>query len=401
MPPFTRERFRQICHGERLGDFGILGNGFHYFYPETLKAWLDQGASKVLELPGPPFGNEMPVEVMRYLGFDASRILWEVHSGMNGGTAIDSVADATFQDEAWLVEPPIGPILVEDGEKDIIVINRSGMKEKVLKATPFHSMPMWLEHPVKDRATWNQFKARLDPDSPGRYPADWSTYVEQVNALDCPVGLEVGGFFGFMNMWVGTESLMYMFYDDPVLIEEMMETMLHLETEIVKRVTKDISIDFAFYWEDMAYNSGPMISPAMMRKHMLPRYRQLNQVIRDAGCDIFYLDSDGNVDLLIPIWLEAGIKLIWPLETAAGMDPVALRRQYGKDIILGGGLNRLAFYDKAALKNEVMSKVPHLAATGPYFPSPDHTVPPGVPFENFCYYINLLREIRGDQPLDF
>ena len=24
-----------------------------------------------------------------------------------------------------------------------------------------------------------------------------------------------------------------------------------------------------------------------------------------------------------------------------------------------------------------------------------------TPFENFCYYINLLREIRGDEPLDF
>ena len=204
-----------------------------------------------------------------------------------------------------------------------------------------------------------------------------------------------------MNMWVGTENLMYMFYDDPVLIEDMMETVLHLESEMVKRVTKDIRIDYAFYWEDMAYNSGPMISPDMVRKFMLPRYKKLNQLVNDAGCDIFYLDSDGNLDSLIPLWLEAGINLIWPLEISAGMDPVALRKRYGKNIILGGGLDRLALFDKAATKEEVMSKVPYLAKTGPYFPGPDHTVPPGVPFENFCYYINLLREIRGDEPLTY
>jgi len=56
--------------------------------------------------------------------------------------------------------------------------------------------------------------------------------------------------------------------------------------------------------------------------------------------------------------------------------------------------------DRAALKREVMGKVPSLAETGPYFPSPDHCVGVDMPFENFCYYINLLHEIRGDEAPD-
>ena len=104
---------------------------------------------------------------------------------------------------------------------------------------------------------------------------------------------------------------------------------------------------------------------------------------------------------LLPLWLEAGINLFWPLECAAGMDPVALRKQYGKDIILAGGLDkRELMRDKESLRREVMSKVPYLVETGPYFPSPDHLVPIDMPFENFCYYIDLLREIRGDEPLE-
>jgi hypothetical protein len=115
---------------------------------------------------------------------------------------------------------------------------------------------------------------------------------------------------------------------------------------------------------------------------------------------VIYLDCDGNMDELIPLWLDAGINLFWPLEVAAGMDPLALRKQYGREIILAGGLDkRELMRDKESLRHEVMAKVPTLAATGPYFPSPDHLVPIDMPFDNFCYYIELLREIRGDEPL--
>ena len=92
---------------------------------------------------------------------------------------------------------------------------------------------------------------------------------------------------------------------------------------------------------------------------MLPRYERLNEVIRGAGCEVIYLDCDGNIDQLMPLWLEAGINLFWPLECAAGMDPLALRKQYGKEIILAGGLDkRELMRDKESLRREVMSKVP-------------------------------------------
>ena len=117
----------------------------------------------------------------------------------------------------------------------------------------------------------------------------------------------------------------------------------------------------------MAYKTGPMIGLDMVRKYMLPRYEQLNQVIRDCGCDIFFIDPDGNVDLLIPLWLEAGINFFWPLECGAGMDPLELPRKYGKDIILGGGLDKSQLDDKASLKEEVL-RSPNWQRRGPTSP---------------------------------
>jgi len=178
--------------------------------------------------------------------------------------------------------------------------------------------------------------------------------------------------------------------------------MLYLEMEVVKRVVKDIKIDQATYWEDMCYKSGPMISPAMFRKFMMPRYKKLNDLLNSHGVDIIWVDSDGNLEQLIPLWLEVGVNYVWPLEVAAGNDAVALRKKYGKDLILGGAIDKRALArGKEAIREEVMSKVPFLVESGGYIPSVDHWVPPDVSFENYCFYVNTLREIAGLEKLSF
>lgn len=399
--PFTRDRFRAICRGDRPGDFGILGNGIHIFWPETLPAWVHQGAPAVLAGSGEEeYGA--PSVADRFFGFDASRSLAEVHSGMDAGTEMhEYVPGLVAHNHSFLLNPPLEPRVLEDDGKCIVVTNSAGIRERLLKGAAYN-MPMWLEHPVKDRHSWAILKERLDPHSPGRYPAGWADYAAGINALDCPVSMEVGGFFGYLNMWVGTQDLMFMFYDDPGLIEDMMDTVLHLEIEMVKRVAKDITLDWVWYWEDMAYKNGPMIGPGMVTRFMLPRYRRLNEVIRAAGVEVIYLDCDGNIEQLLPIWIDAGINLFWPLECAAGMDPVRLRKQFGKNIVLAGGLDKRELMgNEASLRREVLNKVPYLIESGPYFPSPDHLVPIDMPYSNFCTYINLLREIRGDEPLCF
>ena len=222
-------------------------------------------------------------------------------------------------------------------------------------------MPMYLDQPVKDWATWSSYKKRLDPDTPERWPSDWDAYVAKINAADYPVILGVGSFFGFLREWMGLVELLHAFYDDPNLVDDMMDTVLHLEMEVIKRTVKDIRVDQAAFWEDMCYKSGPLISPAMFRKHMMPRYKQITDLLRRNGIDIIWLDSDGNVDKLLPLWLECGINYIAPMEVAAGNDVVAMRKTYGTDLIIGGGIDKRALAKgKGEVKAEVMSKVPFL-----------------------------------------
>ncbi len=152
----------------------------------------------------------------------------------------------------------------------------------------------------------------------------------------------------------------------------------------------------------MAYKSGPLISPAMVRKFMMPRYRKITDLLHSYGVDVINIESDGNLNELIPLWLESGINYVSPLEVAAHNDAGALRKKYGKDLILSGNIDKRALIKgKEAIREEVMSKVPFLLEQGGYFPTIDHWVPPDVTFENYCYYINTLREAAGLGRLSF
>ena len=337
---------------------------------------------------------------------DGWRWLFEIKSGLWGG-ALAPIVNLGHGIEVRAGGAPIVPAyepkIISQNERTYTYMNGRHQTLKVLKDSPT-KMPMYLDWPVKDRASWNEYKKRLDPNTPERWPPDWNAYVQEMNKLgeETPISLEVGGFYGYLREWVGTERILYMFYDDPGLIEDIMEQMLYLETEVIKRVTKDIKVDQATFWEDMAFKSGPLISPAMVRKLMMPRYKKMTELLRSKGVDVIHMDSDGNLNELIPLWLESGINHFWPLEVAAGNDAVALRKKYGKNLILSGNIDKRALIKgKEPIREGVMSKVPFLMERGGYIPTVDHLVPPDVTFENCYHYINLMREVAGLEKLSF
>jgi hypothetical protein len=389
----NRERFKAIARFQRPGDLFVSD----MTWPETLSNWVKQGAPAQISSEPSLYSNRFFSDYFRH---NNKRIMTEVKSGMGGGEVPDIGYGIALVTGSPLV-PGFKPRIIEQNERSLTFIDGNGQTIKALKNKPF-SMPMFLDWPLKDRASWNEIKKRLDPTTPERWPADWAGYVKELNSQDNPVALQVGGFYGLLRDWIGSENILYMFHDDPILIEDIMEHMVYFETEIIKRVVKDVRVDEADFLEDMAYKAGPFISPAMVRKFMIPRYKRITELLRSNGIDIIYLDSDGNIEKLIPLWLESGINYFWPFEQAAGNDVVALRKKYGKDLIIGGAIDKRALIKgKEAIKAEIMSKVPFLLAKGGYFPSVDHVVSPDITFENYCFYINTLREIAGLEKLSF
>jgi uroporphyrinogen decarboxylase len=183
-------------------------------------------------------------------------------------------------------------------------------------------------------------------------------------------------------------------FDDEELVIEIISHLADLSLSVVSRFLEalDAPVEYANWWEDMAYNNGPLISPRHINKLMVPNYRRVNDYLRSQGIDIIGVDSDGKLDKLIPLWLEGGINFVYPNEVAAGNDVAALREQFGREMRLVGGVDKRALAKVGgAIERELEQRLP-LVAGGGYLPSVDHSVPPDIPFDNYMRYLELYNE---------
>ena len=283
--------------------------------------------------------------------------------------------------------------------RDSIGRLRKAMKEGTVRGTR-PSMDQYLDFPVKDKKSFEDLKKGYDPYSPVRYPMWWDELAKLWRDRDYPLCLFVNGQIGFywtLREWVGTENLSYMFYDDPSLVHEMLDFIADFITDVSTRALSDVQIDYFNFSEDLAGKSGPLISPKIYKEFFVPRVRRVIEHFKKFRVRYFWVDSDGNFEVLIPYMLEAGINCIWPLEQASGMDPVKLRKRYGKDLVLCGGIDKRELTkDKASIERELYSKIPYLLEQGGYIPHLDHTFPPDISYENFLYYMELKDKLlRG------
>lgn len=291
------------------------------------------------------------------------------------------------------VYPPFEKEVLKEDAAYMTIIDFDGVKKKILKENRKASMDQWLQYPVKDKKTWNEYKKRLDPTSPLRFGSWWNDEKDKYKDRTYPIGIQVGSFFGWLRNLIGIENLSYMMNDNPVLIEEINEYIEYFILTILKKVLKDVQIDFAHYWEDMAYKTGSLVSMRFVKKYMVPHYLKINDYLHSNGIDIINLDSDGNIWELIPIWLDCGINALWPNEVAAGMDVVEMRKKFGKNLILAGGIDkRVLVGSKRTIEEEVKRKAGFLLKEGGYFPGIDHSVPHNVPLKNFLYYLEILKK---------
>ncbi len=333
---------------------------------------------------------------------------WEVEGLPHGADLADCFGTDHEEGAPVWMQGPYGPhlhpplerqVLSETGEYSI-VRDEEGNMVKLFKDDPLRSMPEWLAYPMKDRADWETIvKPRLDARIPGRRPhgEDWLFYAGQVKNREAPLGIWCGSFYGWPRSFLGVERISTLFYDDPGLIHEMCNHIADFVVELLTPLLKDVHFDLAYIWEDMAGKGGPLCSPATYRKFMLGPLKRVTELLHSHGVHTIIIDSDGNNDPLIPLWLEAGVTGLRPFEIAANCDPVSARRQYGKHLIIQGGIDKRALSKaKIDIEREVLSKAPWLCLQGGYFPQVDHLVPPDVPLENYRYYSQLLGAVVED-----
>jgi len=255
----------------------------------------------------------------------------------------------------------------------------------------------WHRFPVQDRRDWEErMKWRYDPRHAERFPADFEERCAALRDRDYPVSVSFNGPFWQLREWCGFENLCVMMIEQPEFVEEMAEFWTDFVLQTLEPILERVEIDRVLISEDMAYKAHSMISPAMVRRFLLPAYEAWVSAVKAAGCPIVEMDSDGYIGELIPIWIEAGINCCSPIEVAAGNDIVAYRRQFGRKMAYSGGIDkRCLAAGGEEMRAEVMRVVPPLLEEGGFIPGCDHGVPPDISWPNFVEYSRLLAQLTG------
>jgi uroporphyrinogen decarboxylase len=352
------------------------------------------------------------------------------------GTPLDDYFEL---DRMVRVDPWYGPVpefahqvLAED-EDTVTYVNHEGIVMREFKLHHDMSMPQFVKFPVENEEEFETFAAeRLTLNPQQRLSDKWQAQVAtgriqvgvgrgELDDADATTNTGAaahnaaasgtaasgedwprkcwadrwGGFFGALRNMLGVQNLCMAFYDQPRLVERMMEERADRIIEITAEVLKYTRIDTFWFWEDMAYKAGPLVGPDLFRKFALRHYQRVCEWLRSQGIRHIGLDSDGNIHSLIPVWLEAGITHLWPFEVQSGMDVVQVRRQYGRQLGIIGGLDKRVLVPGGAVMRAEVDRVMPLVEEGGYIPELDHSVPPDVSWANFCEYIEYLRYRLG------
>jgi uroporphyrinogen decarboxylase len=254
--------------------------------------------------------------------------------------------------------------------------------------------PEFLHCTVVDRDSWAAARRRMTPSRDridwDRLERDYRTWRRQ----GC--WIEAGLWFGFdvTHSWmVGTERLLMALIDDPEWCVDMFRAELELDLALLEMLWQaGYAVDAVRWPDDLGYKHSQFMSLEMYRTLLKPVQKRACEWAHARGAYV-HLHSCGDVNPFVPEFVEIGVDCLNPLEVKAGMDPVALKRRYGGDLVLHGGINAVLWDDVEAIEAEIRRVVPAVKENGGYIFSSDHSVPSSVSLEDFRRIVRLAREL--------
>ena len=299
----------------------------------------------------------------------------------------------------------------EEGIRDEVIEawKKQGMSENVEISTLFESdrreeifpdlepRPALKKWPVTIQEL-NDFKNCLNPYDPSRLPENWNNRIREYKNRDHVVMLRVHrGFFLSMgvNDWSRFMEVITKLKTDPDFVQEALAIQAQFCASLADKILNEIDVDAAIFSEPIGGNDHPLMSPSMYEDLVLNSYVPVMNVLKRHGVDVVIFRTFGNSRILIPKILKYGFNCLWACEVnIEAMDYRNLRREFGKDLKLIGGIDLDALRkDKESIKKEIESKVPPLLHQGGYIPLADGRVREDVPFENYVYYRQLLERV--------
>jgi uroporphyrinogen-III decarboxylase len=142
--------------------------------------------------------------------------------------------------------------------------------------------------------------------------------------------------------------------------------------------------------DDIVLSTGPVCSPAWMRRHIFPRYEEFWGLLRGAGKEVIFM-ADGCMDAFVDDVMACGARGVI---SEPFTDYKAVARRHRDCFIAGEGDNRILMRNNAAeIRAMVESMVETGRMSGGYMMCVGNHIPFNVPPGAVKLYLDLSAEL--------
>lgn len=243
-----------------------------------------------------------------------------------------------------------------------------------------------------------------DPLDPGRVRGILPRIQYLRQTTDCALVLQLPSLFVHKSQYVrGFEDWFIDIASHRRLIAALFDAILErslAEVGEILAIAGDL-VDVVCTADDIAGQSGPIVSPAAYRELIAPRQRAFFEYVRARTSAPILYHSCGSLSELLDDLITMGIQAINPVQVSArGMATARLKARFGSRVAFWGAIDTqqvLPFGSTHQVLSEVQKRIRDLAADGGYVLSAVHNIQPEVPPENICAMYQAAREDIGEE----
>ncbi|MEN6383774.1 MAG: uroporphyrinogen decarboxylase family protein [Phycisphaerales bacterium] len=377
------ERFKAVCKGQAvdyvpiIGFPGASGLAFGGAWGEIYQRLIDTGMPKTVK------------------GWEA-QTAWAPQAAKSWSEFWGTVTPLTL--DFFPAEPAKGARFERkvDGQFEIITYETGAITRQLIGNDDIYSMPEFIKYHVRDWDSWKLYKKLHTPGN--LWPREKiQEHCKKYENRTYPLFVSLESTWGAVRNLAGTELAGMMLYDDPDLVQDIIDWQSYIRRTYLYPIVKMLKPEILQLSEDCCYKQGLLISPKHFKFFCWPVYKEVRELADSIGADLVLVDTDGNINELVPLLADCGVNGTYPVEVKAGNNLLELRQKY-KNFIFGGWLEKEVINEgnENLIEKEIMTKVPAMIKSGRYFPNIDHSLQPMCTFKNLCKFMKILHNVLNN-----
>jgi uroporphyrinogen decarboxylase len=249
-------------------------------------------------------------------------------------------------------------------------------------------------HPLSDEIAISSYRAP-DPARPELYQAA-GKMIQELKDEYWIVGSTVTTIFETAWALRGLEQMLIDMARNPDLANQIFDIPFQYHLTAAKKLVT-MGVDMIYLGDDMGGQKHLLISPRMWRQYFKTRMANFISELKaiNPAVKVAY-HTDGNVEQLIPEFIEIGIDVLNPIQPAS-MDPAKIKKLYGDKLCFWGTIDEqytLPFGTPTDVAREIHTRLETVGYDGGLILAPTHSIQLDTPLENFWAMINTILDTR-------